>query len=256
MTIHHDKMAYGRLASSREDLSEDKLLRMLGGLNSRPVRVALCAKKLATDGVSVIRQTLGELAGTAELAVFGEFLPCPKMRCDFNVRGAEFADCIHGLDAIAEAAISCSVAVAFGYSSGVDAEKRAGLAVVDNYGRVVAVCNEIGRNTDGRAEKCAEVFTLCGKKFVAAFGGAPWDDNLLKNISSVGADAFIWGIYDGISAQDSYRTGMRGYAARAKFAAGSLLILNGGDGEAACFKRGDEMYSSFVGGSGVVIDEI
>lgn len=33
MTIHHDKMAYGRLAASREDLSEDKLAQMLKELN-------------------------------------------------------------------------------------------------------------------------------------------------------------------------------------------------------------------------------
>lgn len=28
MTIHHDKLAYGKLASQREDLSEEKLLEM------------------------------------------------------------------------------------------------------------------------------------------------------------------------------------------------------------------------------------
>lgn len=33
MVIHHDKMAYGRLASSREDLSEEKLAEMLKRLN-------------------------------------------------------------------------------------------------------------------------------------------------------------------------------------------------------------------------------
>lgn len=33
MTIHHDKLAYGKLASSREDLSEDKLAEMLKKLN-------------------------------------------------------------------------------------------------------------------------------------------------------------------------------------------------------------------------------
>ena len=29
MTIHHDKMAYGKLASSREDVSEERLAEML-----------------------------------------------------------------------------------------------------------------------------------------------------------------------------------------------------------------------------------
>ena len=29
MTIHHDKMAYGRLAATQEELSEERLLEML-----------------------------------------------------------------------------------------------------------------------------------------------------------------------------------------------------------------------------------
>lgn len=33
MTIHHDKLAYGKLASSREDLSEERLAAMLEELN-------------------------------------------------------------------------------------------------------------------------------------------------------------------------------------------------------------------------------
>ena len=33
MTIHHDKMAYGKLISQREDLSEERLLEMLGMLS-------------------------------------------------------------------------------------------------------------------------------------------------------------------------------------------------------------------------------
>lgn len=33
MTIHHDKLVYGRLASSREDLSEEKLAEMLKKMN-------------------------------------------------------------------------------------------------------------------------------------------------------------------------------------------------------------------------------
>ena len=32
MTIHHDKLAYGKLASMQEDMSEDKLLKMLKAL--------------------------------------------------------------------------------------------------------------------------------------------------------------------------------------------------------------------------------
>lgn len=32
MTIHHDKLAYGKLAASREDLSEERILEMLGEL--------------------------------------------------------------------------------------------------------------------------------------------------------------------------------------------------------------------------------
>ena len=33
MTIHHDKLAYGKLASSREDVSEKRLAEMLKKLN-------------------------------------------------------------------------------------------------------------------------------------------------------------------------------------------------------------------------------
>ena len=33
MTIHHDKLAYGKLASMKEDLSEDELLKMLKSLS-------------------------------------------------------------------------------------------------------------------------------------------------------------------------------------------------------------------------------
>ena len=33
MTIHHDKMAYGRLARTSEELSEEKLAEMLKKLN-------------------------------------------------------------------------------------------------------------------------------------------------------------------------------------------------------------------------------
>lgn len=34
MTIHHDKLAYGKLAQSREDLSEEQILRMLRDLEN------------------------------------------------------------------------------------------------------------------------------------------------------------------------------------------------------------------------------
>lgn len=33
MTIHHDKIAYGKLATTSEELSEDALLEMLTALN-------------------------------------------------------------------------------------------------------------------------------------------------------------------------------------------------------------------------------
>lgn len=33
MTIHHDKLAYGKLASSMEEMSEDKLAEMLKQLS-------------------------------------------------------------------------------------------------------------------------------------------------------------------------------------------------------------------------------
>ena len=34
MTIHHDKLAYGKLAKTSEEMSEDELLKMLSELNS------------------------------------------------------------------------------------------------------------------------------------------------------------------------------------------------------------------------------
>lgn len=33
MTIHHDKLAYGKLASMQEEMSEEKLLKMLKTLS-------------------------------------------------------------------------------------------------------------------------------------------------------------------------------------------------------------------------------
>ena len=33
MTIHHDKLAYGKLASMQEEMSEEKLLKMLETLS-------------------------------------------------------------------------------------------------------------------------------------------------------------------------------------------------------------------------------
>lgn len=33
MTIHHDKLAYGKLASMSEEMSEEKLLKMLQALS-------------------------------------------------------------------------------------------------------------------------------------------------------------------------------------------------------------------------------
>lgn len=34
MTIHHDKLAYGKLASMQEEMSEEKLLKMLKALEN------------------------------------------------------------------------------------------------------------------------------------------------------------------------------------------------------------------------------
>lgn len=33
MTIHHDKLAYGKLAKTSEEMTEDELLKMLAELN-------------------------------------------------------------------------------------------------------------------------------------------------------------------------------------------------------------------------------
>lgn len=34
MTIHHDKLAYGKLAKTSEEMTEDELLKMLAELNA------------------------------------------------------------------------------------------------------------------------------------------------------------------------------------------------------------------------------
>ena len=38
MTIHHDKLAYGKLASTQESVSEDRLAEMLKKLNGTPTQ--------------------------------------------------------------------------------------------------------------------------------------------------------------------------------------------------------------------------
>ena len=44
MTIHHDKLAYGKLASSREDVSEKRLEEMLKKLNGDDEKKEVCAE--------------------------------------------------------------------------------------------------------------------------------------------------------------------------------------------------------------------
>ncbi len=36
MTIHHDKMAYGKLAASAEEMNEEDILEILNQLNEQP----------------------------------------------------------------------------------------------------------------------------------------------------------------------------------------------------------------------------
>lgn len=43
MTIHHDKLAYGKLASSREDVSEERLAEMLEKLNEKDEKEEISA---------------------------------------------------------------------------------------------------------------------------------------------------------------------------------------------------------------------
>lgn len=53
MTIHHDKTAYGKLAPSREDLSEDKIKKMLLSLNCESEEASaekICGDKKISDG--------------------------------------------------------------------------------------------------------------------------------------------------------------------------------------------------------------
>lgn len=56
MTIHHDKMAYGRFASLREDFSEERLEEMAKKLSEGAAEEDGEAEKEA-DSSSVIRQS-------------------------------------------------------------------------------------------------------------------------------------------------------------------------------------------------------
>lgn len=56
MTIHHDKLAYGKLASTREELSEDRLLEMLSELESE----------------AKIRESTGEEAALRDILALSE----------------------------------------------------------------------------------------------------------------------------------------------------------------------------------------
>ena len=56
MTIHHDKLAYGKLASTREELSEDRLLEMLSELESE----------------AEIRESTGEEAALRDILALSE----------------------------------------------------------------------------------------------------------------------------------------------------------------------------------------
>lgn len=61
MTIHHDKLAYGKLASQREDVSEERLLKMLVELNS----AENCGECEKEDGASVNSEN-GDTASPAD----------------------------------------------------------------------------------------------------------------------------------------------------------------------------------------------
>lgn len=45
MTIHHDKLAYGKLAKTAEEISEEKLMEMIKTLNGR--EDGLCGEEAA-----------------------------------------------------------------------------------------------------------------------------------------------------------------------------------------------------------------
>lgn len=65
MTIHHDKMAYGKLASSREDLSEDKIKKMLQSLNGENAETDTeksCGDKKIIDGKNSTESSADERA--------------------------------------------------------------------------------------------------------------------------------------------------------------------------------------------------
>lgn len=56
MTIHHDKMAYGKLAASAESMSEETILKMLAELNDEGVAEADPSSEKSptcTEGISL-----------------------------------------------------------------------------------------------------------------------------------------------------------------------------------------------------------
>lgn len=65
MTIHHDKMAYGKLASLTEDFSADRLNEMADALNGRSEREKMLAGELydpADEELSALRKRVRQLA--------------------------------------------------------------------------------------------------------------------------------------------------------------------------------------------------
>ena len=49
MAIHHDKMAYGKLAPTKEELSEAELLKMISKLNEEPQKADELQKEPAPE---------------------------------------------------------------------------------------------------------------------------------------------------------------------------------------------------------------
>lgn len=56
MTIHHDKLAYGKLASGMEEMSEDKILNMLSELGEESFSEgikSLDSSLFSSDGIKI-----------------------------------------------------------------------------------------------------------------------------------------------------------------------------------------------------------
>lgn len=260
MTIHHDKMAYGRLASGREELSEDRISQMLRSLNGGRTRVALCVKRFKEGDVSFVQRAiegvLSDLSGKADIAVFGGFIKADGLSRDYEI-GNNAEPCGGAFGCLARAAKLNSVAVAFGYE-GYDAGGGfRGFAVIGRDGRFVADhYTQIGERRSGGGSddgRSAFGFEMFGTRFAVCFD---IKDIIAPQTLALSADALLC-VNCGRSAEELLvKCGFCGSAGAAE----SLLLVNaldgGANGGAAIFSHGKKVEELAAGEEGAIIAEL